>query len=218
MFRRGGAGCGWEYGAGAGRMLAFDIETTGVRGGVDRVTCACAYDPDAGVERVFLFEDDGAGARARREEFMGLLDGAPRLCAFNGVRFDAAFLAACWGVPAGRVGGWVRKLVDPFEASKLALGRTFSLGRLLECNGLQGKTGSGLEAVAMARDGRWAELGEYCMHDTRVTHAAASLGWMVLPTPGPRPQRAPARTAGRTSAASQYQSSRAGSACGTGPA
>jgi hypothetical protein len=193
MFRRISAGCGWGYGAGAGPLLAFDIETTGVLAGVDRVTCACAYDPSAGIERTFFFksplgcetEEDLAG----REAFMGLLDAAPRLCAFNGVRFDAAFLAKCWGVGGARVGGWVRKLVDPFEASKLALGRTFSLGRLLGCNGLQGKTGSGLEAVAMAREGRWEELGEYCMHDTRMTHAAASLGAMILPTPGPRPRR-----------------------------
>ena len=175
---------GWGLAVGPGPLLAFDIETTGLRAGVDAVTCACAYDPCNGIEATFLFKPEaeaGAEALANREGFMGLLDAAPRLCAFNGVRFDVAFLAKCWGVADGRVGGWVRKLVDPFEASKLVLGRTFSLGRLLGCNGLQGKTGSGLEAVAMARDGRWEELGEYCMHDTRMTHAAASLGTMALP-------------------------------------
>ena len=205
MSARGG--CGWGYAVAGGPMLAFDIETTGVRAGVDSVTCACAYDPDRGIERTFFF---GAGHPDGREEFMGLLDEAPRLCAFNGVRFDLAFLAKCWGVGGGRVGGWVRKLVDPFEASKLALGRTFSLERLLGCNGLQGKTGSGMQAVVMAQEGRWEELGEYCMHDTRMTHAAAALGTMVLPTAAPRkPAQPGARTAGNTSALPQYQSSRA---------
>ena len=210
---RSDKGCGWGYAAGAGAMLAFDIETTGVHAGVDVVTCACAYDPDNGIEETFLFEDQ-TGQQAKQEGFMRLLDAAPRLCAFNGVRFDVAFLAKCWGVADGRVGGWVRKLVDPFEASKLVLRRTFSLERLLGCNGLQGKTGSGLQAVVMAQEGRWAELGEYCMHDTRMTHAVAALGTMVLPTSKPAAQRA---TSGRTSAMSQYQSSRAFSSATSGP-
>jgi hypothetical protein len=215
MFTRSERGCGWGYAAGAGAMLAFDIETTGVRMGVDRVTCACAYDPANGVEETFLFkpEDSDPESLAKREGLMRLLDAAPRLCAFNGVRFDVAFLARSWGVPGERAGGWVRKLVDPFEASKLALRHTFSLDRLLGCNGLQGKTGSGLQAVVMAEEGRWEELGEYCMHDTRMTHAAASLGVMVLPTSkgGAQPRRD-----GRTSAFSQYQSSRVLSSAGGG--
>ena len=66
-------------------------------------------------------------------------------------------------------------MVDPFEACKLALGRTFSLNKLLIANGLPVKTGSGLEAVKMAKEGRWVELAEYCMHDTQMTHAAVTL-------------------------------------------
>jgi hypothetical protein len=212
MFTRSDRGGGWGYGAGAGAMLSFDIETTGLRAGVDKVTCACAFDPDNEIERVFLFNGDEEDTMSKQEEFMGLLDRAPRLCAFNGVRFDVAFMAKGWGVPGARVGGWVRKLVDPFEASKLALGRTFSLDRLLGCNGLQGKTGSGLQAVVMAQEGRWEELGEYCMHDTRMTHAAAGMGVMVLPTAAYR-----RRMAGNTSASAQYQSSRALLSSGLGP-
>ena len=116
---------------------------------------------------------------------MALLDDAPLLCAFNGVRFDLPFLARRWGVPDAKVGSWVRKMVDPFEGCKLALGQTFSLNRLLEENGLPVKTGSGLEAVRMAKEARWAELAEYCMHDTRMTHAVAALGH----APGDRSSR-----------------------------
>ena len=206
MFKRGVYDGGWWYQAGAGGMLAFDIETTGVCPRRGHVTCACAYDPEAGVERTFYF---GAGQTGDAEEFMGLLDGAPRLCAFNGVRFDLPFLAHCWGVPAGRVGGWVRKLVDPFEASKLVLCRTFSLNRLLGCNGLQGKTGSGLQAVTMALEGRWEELGEYCMHDTKMTHRVASLAAMALPL-------GQVKSKGMTSATDQYQSSRVFSSVAAG--
>lgn len=183
LFRRGGGDGAWHMHVPPGRMLAVDIETTGLDPRVDEVTCACAFDPDGGVARAFVFGRDGAAAR---EEFLALLDGAPRLCAFNGARFDLPFLARRWGLSAARVGAWVRKLVDPFEASKLALGRTFSLDRLLAANGLAGKTGSGLHAVALARAGQWDELAEYCMHDTRMTHAAAAMPALRLPDFVPR--------------------------------
>ena len=179
MFRRRAGGCWLVAGASAGGVLAFDIETTGLDPEVCEVTCACAYD-GRGVERGFVFPRDDP------EGFLALLDEAPRLCAFNGVRFDLPFLAKRWGVPDERVGGWVRKLFDPFEACRLGLGRTFSLDRLLHANGLQGKTGSGLQAVEMARDGRWDELEMYCMHDTIMTHSVASMPACALPGQAPQ--------------------------------
>ena len=174
------------------RMLAFDLETPGLDMEQNRITCACAYDA-CGVERAFVFKPEGSrrtdhprdygfgGGWGNPEEFMMLLDAAPRLCAFNGVRFDVPFIAKQWRAPDERVGGWMRKLFDPFEASRTALQRTFPLERLLHSNGLQGKTGSGLAAIAMAREGRFDELADYCMHDTRVTHAASSLPVIALP-------------------------------------
>ena len=161
----------------AAPVLAFDIETTGLEAEFCDVTCACAYDPDRGVERSFVFAlGDSPG------EFMSLLDEAPLLCAFNGVRFDIPFMCKKWGVSDERAGKWVKKMLDPFEACKVALAQTFSLNRLLAANGLQAKTGSGLDAVNMAREARWTELAEYCMHDTRMTHAAVMVqGGATLP-------------------------------------
>lgn len=161
----------------SGPVLAFDIETTGLSAG-DSVTCVCAFDPDRGISFGRCTPDGGAC-----EEFLALLDDAPLLCAFNGVRFDVPFLAKRWGVSAERAGSWVRKLVDPFEACRLALRQTFSLDRLLEANGLAGKTGSGLEAVCMAREGRWDELEAYCMADTVKTHQVVKLPRVLLPGP-----------------------------------
>jgi hypothetical protein len=160
-----------------GPILAFDIETTGLCDR-DAVTCVCAFDPDRGI-RFGRCTPDGSAC----DEFLLLLDEAPLLCAFNGVRFDVPFLAKRWKVSAARAGAWARKLVDPFEACRLALRRTFSLDRLLAANGLACKTGSGLEAVAMAREGRWAELEEYCMADTVKTHQVVKLGRVKLPEP-----------------------------------
>ncbi len=157
-------------------MLAFDIETEGLDPSVHAITCACAYDPDAEIAQTFIFAKGDS-----REEFMLLLDRAGTLCAFNGVRFDVPFMARSWGVDIARVAGWMLKLVDVYEATRLCIGRGFSLNALLAANGLQGKTGSGLEAVAMARDGRWDELGAYCMHDTRMTHEVTCKPEISLP-------------------------------------
>ena len=158
-----------------GPLLAFDIETTGLTDS-DTVTCVCGYDPARGVH---FGRCTPAGEAC--EEFLALLDAAPLLCAFNGVRFDVPFLARRWSVPAERAGSWVRKLIDPYEACKLVLGKTFSLDKLLAANGIACKTASGLEAVEMARGKRWDELLEYCMHDTVKTHQAVAKGRLVLP-------------------------------------
>ena len=173
-FVRAGGDVWWCPGV-SGPVLAFDIETTGLRE-ADAVTCVCAYDPDRGVH---YRESTPTGARSER--FLALLDEAPLLCAFNGVRFDLPFLAKRWRIEPQRVGAWVEKLVDPYEACKLALQSTFSLDRLLHANGLESKTGNGAEAVCMARAGQWERLEDYCMKDTVLTHQIIKLKRVRLP-------------------------------------
>lgn len=167
-------------------MLSFDLETTGLDPRTDLITCAAAYDPDASIQRVFFFaQDDGVGglspALQDAEEFMALLDAADRLCAFNGARFDLPFIQHQLGASAGRVLRWRLKLHDVFVACKWGLGITFPLQALLELNGLPGKTGSGAEAVQLARDGRWQQLGDYCLNDTVLTHTVSAMGAILLP-------------------------------------
>jgi hypothetical protein len=166
-------------------MLAFDLETSGLNPRECLITCAAVCDPDAGVERVFFFarlEDSKlVPVLDDAEEFMRLLDQAPRLCAFNGARFDLPFIRHQLGASPGRVARWRLKLHDVFEACKLALSVTFPLSALLELNGLPGKTGSGADAIQLALDGDWPRLGEYCLNDTRVTHRVSSMGAIRLP-------------------------------------
>ena len=168
-------------------MLAFDLETSGLDPRKHLITCAAACDPEAGLERVFIFArlDAGGGELVpmldSAEEFMLLLDAADRLCAFNGARFDLPFLQYQLGAAPARIAAWRRKLHDVFEGCKLALGVTFPLRDLLELNGLPGKTGSGADAIGLARAGDWARLGAYCLNDTRVTHQVSCLDRILLP-------------------------------------
>lgn len=188
-------------------MVAFDIETMGLDPRQHGITAACLYgamdgprpgqqvihDPasaGAHVVRTFLFRgEDAAADLALREEFMGHLDAARSLCAFNGVRFDIPFIETAWGVPASRVEAWILKTFDVYEACKLGLSATFSLNRLLAANGLESKTGSGLHAIQLAKTGQWEALGDYCMQDTRLTYLVSSQPAIVLPLHTVREQR-----------------------------
>ena len=161
-------------------LLAFDIETTGLNPATHVVTAACVF--GEGAEETFLFKGESEADDARsRERFLALLDAAPRLCAFNGIRFDIPFLHTAWGVPAERVEGWVLKTFDVYEACKLGLNATFSLNRLLSANGLESKSGSGLHAITLAHSRQWDALGAYCMQDTRLTYLATLQDSIALP-------------------------------------
>jgi hypothetical protein len=162
-------------------MVAFDIETTGLDPLRHRMTAASLFN-GRGLCKSYVFKGENMEEdRVLAEEFMAHLDEAPKLCAFNGIRFDIPFIAKSLHVPPARVHAWVYKTFDVFETCKLGLGKTFSLARLLSANGLESKTGSGLEAIQLARERRWGELASYCLQDTRLTFLVSSQRAVVLP-------------------------------------
>jgi hypothetical protein len=169
-------------------LIAFDIETTGLDPRGHAVTAACVFGD--GAEETFLFkgEDDTEDAAAR-ERFLAVLDAAPRLCAFNGIRFDIPFLHTSWGLSTERVEAWVLKTFDVYEACKLGLNTTFSLDKLLFANGMEGKSGSGLHAITLAKTKQWEALGAYCMQDTRLTYLVTRQDNIALPLLGQSSRR-----------------------------
>ena len=170
-------------------MVAFDIETLGFDPVKDRITAAAVYDGN-GLSKVFVFKnEDREQDAALRDEFLAILDAAPRLCAFNGVRFDIPYIIKHWGLNPAKAHDWVIKTVDIFEASKVGLQQTFKLSQLLAVNGMESKTGSGAEAVALARRKEWEKLGAYCMQDTRLTYLVTAQMAVILPLHTPAGQR-----------------------------
>jgi hypothetical protein len=159
-------------------MLAFDIETMGLDSSLHAVTCVCAYDPEKRVD-VTIFPGKGEDM----DVFFTLMDDAETICAFNGGRFDLPFLQVSFGVDSERVGRWRAKLIDILEHTRLCFDKWFSLNRLLEVNGIPCKISNGMEAVHMAAEERWDELGEYCRQDTiktwDVTHMALQRSVML---------------------------------------
>ena len=153
-------------------MLAFDIETTGLDPRKSVVTCVCVEDFHSGQRWAFEF------AKVRHEtpeklkglEFLlvHLLEEAPSLCAFNGIRFDTPFLQVALGLDAATARRWNCKTSDILEHCRNVHKHTFSLNLLCETNGIPVKTGDGLQAIYLAREHRWPELLAYCEHDVHI--------------------------------------------------
>jgi len=163
-------------------MLVVDIETMGLlhMKPLPPITCVCLYDaPKKQQHRLRMHQTSLFSAHAAliRE----LLDAAHIIVGYNAVLFDLEYLRRCLSVPMEVYTAWVRKCVDPFLAMRCALQRTCKLQILLTWNNLGSKTGTGGNAVQLAREGKWEELLDYCMVDVRLTHELCTLPWIFTP-------------------------------------
>ena len=140
-------------------VSTFDIETTGV-GPDDIVTVACAWSPTCQAH-CFHGEDFSEVER--------MLDSADRIYTFNGIEFDLPRFAKHCGRSMQL---WCRKTVDPHYVMKhtMGLGACSKLNELLRENGLEPKSGSGMQAIQLWNDGHRQALLEYCMDDSRLTY------------------------------------------------
>ena len=162
-------------------MLVLDIETLGLlfMTPLPPITCVCLYDEDTKRQyrlRMHRTPEYHANAALIRS----LLRGARHIVGYNAVLFDLEYLRRSLHVPSEEHEAWVKKCVDPFLAMKCALQRTCKLQVLLQWNNLGSKTGTGGDAVQLAKDGRWDELLDYCMADVRLTHELCTLPWIFV--------------------------------------
>lgn len=175
----------------ARQFFAFDLETTELApdrgtGRVAPISCAAVALAAGGTETYFLPADepacyDAAGAMTRegavrivrRLEQLTAEGGV--LVTWNGAGFDLPVLAGASGLEA--------------ECARLALGSVdmmlqvlavkgwpIRLAVALEGMGLPGKTGDGVEAVALWREGRHREVLDYCAADAAGTLGLALAG------------------------------------------
>lgn len=167
-------------------MLAFDIETEGLDSDLDGITVASVYDPARGIQKTFFFMRDGYDRQGNIDEFLAVLDDAPFLCCFNGIRFDIPFIIKAFGVEPERYSTWFCKTFDYFEICKLVFSSSCGLNTILLANGEDVKNSCGMQAVYWARDKEWDELDKYCMKDTVLTHTISMRERLELPLTGKR--------------------------------
>ena len=155
------------FGPKAAKAVAVDIETSGLEANCS-ITAVALVGQEWSVCYTFGPNDDFDYHRAA---IVTILNEAPLIYAFNAPDFDFPVMQRCFGLSDSTMGNWMAKLVDPLYAAKALYGTKLcaKLDLILALNGLPAKTGSGLDAVHMARDGKWQALAAYCTHDTEVT-------------------------------------------------
>lgn len=164
-------------------MLGFDIETTGLLSDAQaRISVVCTVETQTGSERVYNFMAASceAGRTQLRNDLVGEMNAAVSLCAYNAVLFDIPFLQRELQISDQEVQCWLLKLFDPFHAMKTTFNVTSKLNAMLALNGLSSKSGSGGDAVEMAKNREWESLTRYCMDDVRLTLALAVKPELIL--------------------------------------
>lgn len=154
-------------------MLAFDIETTGLKPGRDKITIVCTEDFATGRRKAYEFgrleaAGDIDGYEKAKTEMLQELSEATSLCAFNGLAFDIPFIAKTFQVDDAMVASWKEKLSDIFVYCKRMYMHTFSLNLLCQKNNVPVKISSGLQAIEWAREQNWDALKEYCEADVAI--------------------------------------------------
>ena len=157
-------------------LLTLDIETMGLmhQNPLPPMTCVCLYDGTRKYEFPFICITE-AEHNANAEALLHLLDTTAHLAGFNAVLFDLPYIGRALDVPEEHVAAWQAKCIDPYMGMRSTLHQTCKLQALLDANGLESKTGSGLEAIRLAREGRVRELLDYCMMDVLLTHELCML-------------------------------------------
>jgi len=145
-------------------IVVFDIETkdafsdVGGRDLFEKLEISVVGIYDYGSNEFTVFEE------AELQRLADRLSRKPLLVGFNSRRFDVPILQKYMPFD-------LKKLpqLDIMEEVSKALGHRVALDSIARATLGQGKTGSGLQAIRLWREGRLAELKDYCMSDVRIT-------------------------------------------------
>ncbi|MEW6610239.1 MAG: ribonuclease H-like domain-containing protein [Patescibacteria group bacterium] len=121
-----------------------------------------------GVSVVGTYDSEEDKYRAYREEELNELEQKlsrkPMLVGFNIKGFDIPVLQPHLSLSLVSL-----PVVDIMDDLALSLGYRVSLESVARGTLGKGKTGHGLEAIRLYREGKWDELIEYCLQDVRLT-------------------------------------------------
>lgn len=162
------------------KYIVFDIETTGLNPWYgDEITCICAKDSEGNAIKLIHQKKGGCGERWIIKEFISWLrnhNGLEQytLITKNGKLFDVPFILAREirsdpeSIFPTSMGGCIllsMKHIDLHEITS----KPVSLAQMAELLGCTLKSGDGLNAIKLWKEGRYDELAEYCMNDVVVT-------------------------------------------------
>ena len=115
-------------------------------------------------KKYFVYEEN------EMEKLAELFATASRIVGFSMNRYDVPVLNNYFQkLHAGAPNLWEKERVDLLEDIELVARQKISLSRLAEANLGVKKDRHGSEAIALYRDGKIAELKEYCLNDVKLT-------------------------------------------------
>jgi len=145
------------------------------------ITCVCLFDGESSYK--LLLHPKSLSEEERQNNvktLLELLDSADTLCGYNAVLFDLEFIRRHFDIEDARFSGWIYKCIDPFMYAKHLSGTQCKLQHLLELNHLESKTGSGADAILLAKNQEWDKLLDYCLMDAKLTFHLCQLPWIKL--------------------------------------
>ena len=162
-------------------VVVFDVETTKLIGETDNIedlevsvaTALWVGDGDKPVDGTWMTawhdtvrKAPGGGDTRTMSDLLTWMDGARIVVAYNGADFDMRVMRKYYGNDDDRWHSHLRKLHDPAQQVRRAVGRKVKLDKLLQLNGMAGKAGSGADAPRWWTEGAWQKLATYCERDT----------------------------------------------------
>lgn len=150
--------------------IVFDIETK--NSFADVGGDANVHKLDASVIGAYSYERDEYFCFEENEfgKFEELARNAKLLVGFCSKRFDIPVLKKYFKLDLAAIPHF-----DILEEIEKTLGRRIGLGVLAEANLGVGKTGKGLEAIDLYRNGEIQKLKDYCVQDVRITKGVFDL-------------------------------------------
>tara|TARA_Y100000389_G_C17403288_1_gene486614 strand:- start:344 stop:1123 length:780 start_codon:yes stop_codon:yes gene_type:complete len=123
------------------------------------------------------------GGRPPFDGLLWLFDHAEVIVAYNALDFDFPLLRKHYTTREQYLAHRL-KCLDPFARIRSATEVWPSLDALLKANGLQGKSGSGLDAIFFYAQGKMDELKKYCEDDVLLLTRLVFLPALTVPSVG----------------------------------
>jgi DEAD/DEAH box helicase domain-containing protein len=160
--------------------IVFDIETknsfadVGGEQNIEKLEVSVVGAYSYNEDRYFCFEEKELDKLGEFFKRTGLLIG------FSSKRFDVPVLAKYFNFNIAAIPHF-----DILEVIEKSFGRRVGLGILAEANLNIGKTGHGLEAIELYKNGELEKLKNYCLQDVKITKQIFDLikekGYLWIP-------------------------------------
>ena len=147
------------------KYLVFDIETTGLSPVDNRITCFCAKDEEG---NEFKLYDEYEAILLDKIYKLLLIKRDHLLISKNGNLFDIPFIILKGFIWKVDIHSLYKNYFYHFDLQEVTEKR-ISLNDMATMYAIENKSGTGLNAIKLFKEGKISELLDYCMQDVEIT-------------------------------------------------